>query len=145
MAVKGGVCRLAAATRADKKPETRPAGSSFAGFTQAQRCSLGATHLNALGHTDTTRYLDHRLITLLLEASCRSPRSLSSTLASLSHLLYQQADNAAGLSAWHSTSLPISCLPVSLARSLSPPPSSSSILVSLITIQQTAAVESAER
>lgn len=75
---------------------------------------------------------------------------------SLSHLLYHQADNAAGLSAWHSTSLPMSRFPhslclfaiflfVSLPPSLTPPPSPSSILVSLITIQQTAAVESAER
>lgn len=77
---------------------------------------------------------------------------------SLSHLLYHQADNAAGLSAWHSTSLPMSRFPhslsvslqsfflsLSLPPSLTPPPSPSSILVSLITIQQTAAVESAER
>lgn len=76
---------------------------------------------------------------------------------SLSHLLYHQADNAAGLSAWHSTSLPMSRFPHSLSvslqsffLSLSLPLSRhllplSSILVSLITIQQTAAVESAER
>lgn len=75
-------------------------------------------------------------------------------LLSLSHLLYRQAENEAGLSAWHSTSLPMSCLPhsvsllsffFSLSLSLSPPPSFSTILVSLITIQQTVAVESAER
>lgn len=99
-------------------------------------------------------YLDHRLITLLLEphtaSSCRSLHSVPSILPSLSHLFYHQADNAAGFSAWHSTSLPMSCLPVSfslstLFLSLSPPPSPSSVLVSLITIQQTAAVESAER
>lgn len=37
---------------------------------------------------------------------------------SLSHLLYHQADNAAGLSAWHSTSLPMSRFPRSLSVSL---------------------------
>lgn len=38
---------------------------------------------------------------------------------SLSHLLYHQADNAAGLSAWHSTSLPMSRFPHSLSLSVS--------------------------
>lgn len=37
------------------------------------------------------------------------------SLPSLSHLLYHQADNAAGLSAWHSTSLPMSRLPHSVS------------------------------